>query len=271
MLLISTPTISDTQSQMAGGKKSKSGKGPRGANQTNTEGGTPSFHGRTFVNSNVAPMQQSLSQSSQRIVRCYDRIRQEQETRRAIETPTMTNAPSEVPETVISLINPKTGSPHQPRTQDSTPVSTILSTNSSNKSTPVKETIKQSTTLTPKSISNIETETRSRTPARTIMPTSRDTSVAIETRTEKPSTGEISLPSVSTLQGTPQYTKVLSRTDERRTIAVEFGNTKFNVEVDYSKDPPKATKTSPTMFKRVPPPLKQFNYQPRQLNSSKEL
>ena len=150
MLSISTPTISDNQSQMAGGKKSKSGKGPRGANQINTEGRTPSFHGRTFTNSNVAPAQQSLSQSSQRIVRRYDRIRQEQETRRAIETPA--NAPPEVPETAINLINPETGSPYQPRTQDSTPVSATLSTSNSKKSTPVKETIKPITTLTPKSI-----------------------------------------------------------------------------------------------------------------------
>ena len=92
---------------MAGGKKSKSTKGPQGTNQSNAEIRSPSFHGRTFVNTNVAPTQQP---PSQRIVRRYDRIRREQEARRATTTTSaQENAPPEVPETVINITNPETG------------------------------------------------------------------------------------------------------------------------------------------------------------------
>ena len=92
---------------MAGGKKSKNAKGPQGAKQPNAEERSPSFHRRTFVNTNVAPTQQP---PSQRIVRRYDRIRREQEARRATTTASdQENTPPEVPETVINITNPETG------------------------------------------------------------------------------------------------------------------------------------------------------------------
>ena len=119
---------------MAGGKKSKSAKGPQGAKQPNAEDRSPSFHGRTFVNTNVAPTQQP---PSQRIVRRYDRIRREQEVRRATTISAQENAPPEVPEAVINITNPETGSPFHPRTQSSVSTKTTPSTNGSKKITPV--------------------------------------------------------------------------------------------------------------------------------------
>ena len=238
-----------SNSNMAGGKK-KSAKGPQGAKQPNAEDRSPSFHGRTFVNTNVAPSQQ---QPSQRIVRRYDRIRREQEARRAPITPVQGNAPPEVPETIINITNPETGSPFRPRTQSSVSTKATLSTNSSKKTTPVQETSKR-TTLTPKSVSNIETETRSRTPARQVMPTSRDTSVATEHRIETPVMQPKEAKDIS--KEAPQYTNVLSEMADQHTIAMKAGNDKFNLSVNYN--PPKSTNVSPKIHKQLPPPIKQF-------------
>ena len=235
---------------MAGGKK-KPAKGPQGAKPANTENRSPSFHGRTFVNTNVAPSQQ---QPSQRIVRRYDRIRQEQEARRAATVASaQENAPPEVPETVINITNPETGSPFHPRTQSSASTKATMSTNSSKKTTPVKE-INKPTTLTPKSVLNIGTENRSLTPARPILPTSRDTSVAIERRIETPVLQSKEVKDVS--KETPQYTNVLSEMADQHRIAMEIGKDKFNLNVDYH--PPKPTNVSPKVQKQVPPPLKKL-------------
>ena len=103
---------------MVSGKKSKAKTSTPGTNVTPNEDPAernPSYHGRTFTNSRIAPTQPP----NQRTAKRYAKALQAQEARRSIEISSAETVPPEVPEIIISASTTGNTSPYRPRTQSS--------------------------------------------------------------------------------------------------------------------------------------------------------
>ena len=238
-------------------KKSKTKTSTPGTNVTPTEDQTernPSYHERTFTNSRNAPMQPS----NQRTAKRYAKALQAQEARRSIETPNAETVPPEVPEIIISASTTGNTSPYRPQTQSSPSSTASMSTASSRAAIPIITTANVSTTLTPKSISKLATETRSRTPARTLSPALRDTSVAQDQQKDVTIGAQRIASSISEFRGQTQHTTVLL---DHPT----YGKEKFNLNVDYTLNSPGFKRVSLPIKKALPPPLKPLSPQKAQL------